>query len=85
MSYIIIIVIVTFRIICYVFMVPCLFCIRHNESQKLRSAETFEKKLFCIAPSGVHVWRFIRSCENPMGRAQSKIENVWLSHIKRRF
>ena len=53
------------------------------------------KNLFCIdsahffhdwksfrgSPSRVPFWRFIRSCQNPIGRAQPKNWNLWLSHM----
>ena len=34
--------------------------------------------------SKVPFWRFIRSCQNPIGRAKPKNWNLWLCHIKQR-
>ena len=44
----------------------------------------FKKKKFPWYPPRSTCWRFIRSCQNPIGRAQPENWNLWLCHIKQR-
>ena len=46
---------------------------------RIDSAHFFHDwKSFRWVASRAHVWRFIRSCQNPIGRAQPKNWNLWL-------
>ena len=75
----------------------CLFCLGHKKCEDGAPWKLFEKcvlyrqctlfsrlKKFPWSPLKSAFFGFIRSCQNPIGRAQPKNWNLWLCHIKQR-